>query len=122
MPMKPTTRDAIKRLIKEFGPMTVQELADELGKPAKTIGSCISESRRRPEKHFYVKEWRPQIGVAGLPSGVYAIGNRKDAQKPETDVKATRASYYRKHKAKIKLKRGNRAINPFTALITQVTA
>jgi hypothetical protein len=125
MPTKPTTREAIKRAISEFGPMTIQELAEELGKPVKTIGSCVSESRNTKAKHFYVKEWRPQVGISGLPSGVYALGKREDAPKPPTDLKASQARYYLRNKEKIKLrnklKRMRRQRNPFMTLIQQVT-
>lgn len=121
MPTKPTTRDAIKRAIREFGPMTVQELAEELGKNPKTIGSCISTSRSGKKKHFYVKDWRPQVGIAGLAAGIYAVGNRPDAEPFVHDRKATNARYYANNKALIKVRRTGRSSNHFTSLIAQVT-
>ncbi|MEK6418437.1 MAG: hypothetical protein V4801_02455 [Burkholderia gladioli] len=121
MPTKPTTRNAIKAAIREHGPMTVQELAEELEKSIKTVGSCIASSRAGKKKHFYVISWRPQVGISGKPAGVYSLGNRADAPKPITDRKATCARYYKQNKARIKLKRGGRAITPFTSLITQIT-
>lgn len=121
MPTKPTTRDAIKRAIREYGPMTAQELAGELGKPVKTIGSCISTSRSGKKKHFYVKEWRPQVGIAGLAAGVYAVGNRPDAEPLVYDRKVINARSYQKNKALIKMRRSGRQTNHFASLISQVT-
>jgi hypothetical protein len=121
MPTKPTTRDAIKRAIREYGPMTARELAEELGKSVKTIGSCISTSRSGKKKHFYVKDWRPQMGIAGLAAGIYAIGNRPDAEPFVQNRKATNARYYQNNKALIKVRRAGRQTNHFASLISQVT-
>ncbi|VWB07722.1 hypothetical protein [Burkholderia lata] len=121
MPTKPTTRDAIKRAIKEYGPMTVQELAVELEKRVKTVGSCISSSRAGKKKHFYVKEWRPQVGIAGLAAGVYAIGSHRDAEPFTQNRKATNARYYQNNKGLIKVRRAGRQVNHFASLISQVT-
>ncbi|MDW9243589.1 hypothetical protein C7S13_3067 [Burkholderia cepacia] len=101
--------------------MTVLELAEELGMNPRTVGSSMSNARVGKKKHFYIVDYRPQVGNSGLAAGIYAIGNRKDAVRPPPDKKAAGARYYQNHKATIKLKRGRRDINPFTALITQVT-
>jgi hypothetical protein len=121
MPQPSTTRNAIKRLLREFGPMSVAEIAAELGKKAKTVSSCISTSRDTKEKHFYIVDYEPQVGRSGLPAGIYAEGNRKDAKPPETDRAATSHRYYENHKARIKLRRGKKEITPFTSLISQIT-
>jgi predicted ArsR family transcriptional regulator len=121
MPQHPVTRDAIKRVIKDLGPMTYVEIAQELGLKEKTVSSCISTSRSGKTKHFYVVDYRPQIGRSGLPVAVFQVGSRKDAPFPETDRSATSRRYYQNHKAQIKLRRGAREITPFTSLIIQVT-
>ncbi|KVN08211.1 hypothetical protein WT09_30780 [Burkholderia stagnalis] len=121
MPHPSTTRDAIKKLIRDLGPLTAAEIAEELGKSLKAVSSCLSTSRTGTRKHFYVIGHRPQVGVSGLPSGLYAIGNRKDVAPPPPDPKGAAARYYQNHKATIKLKRTTRAAGPFTSLITQVT-
>ncbi|WP_186183761.1 hypothetical protein [Burkholderia gladioli] len=122
MPAQPRTREAIAQAIRDFGPMTCQELAQELGMHIKTIASCLSYARSGKEKHFHVVAWRPQRGISGLPAGVYALGDRRDAKPPVTDRRASQSRYYQNNKARIKVKRGNRDINPFTSLITQVTS
>ncbi|ARL90996.1 hypothetical protein BOC57_35020 [Burkholderia pseudomallei] len=121
MPTIPTTREAIRHAIQEFGPMTVQELAEELGKLPRTIGSCISSSRTGKKKYFYIKEWRPQVGIAGLAAGVYAVGNRRDAEPYIPNRKATSSRYYQNNKGLIKARRTTRPAGPFTSLINQVT-
>lgn len=122
MPTPPTTREAIKRLLREHGPMTVLEIAEEMKKPASTVSSCISTARAGKKKHFYVAGHRPQVGISGMPAGLYAVGNRPDAEPPEHNRKAIGARYYQNNKARIKLRRGVREINPFTSLISQITA
>ncbi|KVP76902.1 hypothetical protein WJ94_15940 [Burkholderia ubonensis] len=121
MPQPPKTRDAIKKLIRDLGPLTAAEIAEELGKTLKAVSSCLSKSRSGKQKHFYVIGYRPQVGVGGLPAGLYAEGNRKDATPPPHDKKVIDARYYQNHKATIKLKRTTRRAGPFTSLITQVT-
>lgn len=121
MSTPPITREAIKRLIRENGPMTVEEIAHELGKPKKTVGSCMSLARSGKLKHFYIKDHKPQIGRSGMPAALYAIGNRPDASRPTVDRKAVDRRTYEKHKALIKLRRSTRPESPFKSLITQVT-
>ncbi|OJB09142.1 hypothetical protein [Burkholderia ubonensis] len=121
MPQPPKTRDAIKKLLREFGPLSAVEIAEELGMSLKAISSCLSTSRTGKHKHFYIVGYRPQVGISGLPAGLYAEGNRKDAVPPPCDKKAIGARYYQNHKATIKLKRTTRRAGPFTSLITQVT-
>jgi hypothetical protein len=120
MARAPELREAIKRVIREHGPMTVTEIAEELGRSLITIGSCISTARTGKVKHFYVKTHKPQVGRSGVPAGVYAIGARKDAEPPPADRKAGDRRYYAKNKAAIKLRRTPRANNHFRSLITQV--
>ncbi|RQZ08924.1 hypothetical protein DF105_01070 [Burkholderia stagnalis] len=120
MPQPSTTRNAIKKLISDLGPLTAAEIAEELGMTLKAISSCLSTSRTGKRKHFYIVDHRPQVGVSGLPAGIYAVGNRKDAAPPPCDKKGTAARYYQNHKATIKLKRTTRKAGPFTSLIVQV--
>lgn len=121
MPQPSTTRDAIKKLIRQHGPLTAAEISEELGMTLKAISSCLSSSRTGKRKHFYIMGHRPQVGISGLAAGIYAIGSRKDVPPPMPDRKATCARYYVNHKATIKLKRTTRDAGPFTSLVTQVT-
>lgn len=121
MPQPSTTRDAIKRVLRELGPMTAAEIAEELGKPMKTISSCISTSRSATKKHFYIVDYAPQIGRSGLPAAIFKEGCRKDVPAPIHDRNEISRRYYQNHKAQIKLRRGKQEITPFTSLIIQVT-
>lgn len=120
MPRAPELREAIKRVINELGPMTVEEIAEELGRSTITVGSCISTARTGKTKHFYVKGYRPQIGRSGIAAGVYAVGDRKDAARPAHDRRAIGQRYYVKNKALIKARRSTRAPSPFKSMITQL--
>jgi len=120
MPAPARTREAIKALIREHGPMTTEDLADELGMLKSTVSSCISTARKTPEKHFYIKSYVPQIGRAGLPAGLFALGNRRDASPPETDRRAIGRRSYRNNKAVIKARRSARAPSPFKSMLTQL--
>lgn len=120
MPTPPRTREAIKALIREHGPMTTEEIADELGMLKSTVSSCISSSRSTTAKHFYIKGFRPQLGRAGLPAALFAVGDRKDAEPPEPDRKAIARRSYWKRKGLIKARRSTRAQSPFKSMITQL--
>ncbi|MFP3705939.1 hypothetical protein [Paraburkholderia tropica] len=120
MATPPKTRDAVTRLIREHGPMTIAELAEELGKPKKTVNSCVSSARAGKVKHFYIKDWRRQVGRSGLPAAIFALGNRRDAPYPGADKKTTDRRSYEKHKAIIKLRRSTRAASPFKTMISQL--
>ncbi|MBB3256889.1 hypothetical protein [Paraburkholderia sp. WP4_3_2] len=120
MAPKPKTRDRVKALIREHGPMTTEEIAAELGMLKKTISSCISNSRSTKAKHFYVKDYLPQRGRSGLPAARFALGNRRDAPFPETNRKATARRYYDRNKGVIKARRTTREASPFKSMITQL--
>jgi hypothetical protein len=122
MSTPPSTRDAIKRLISENGPMTIEELAAELGKPKKTVGSSVSSARIGKVKHFYIKDYQRQVGRSGIPAALYANGDRRDAPYPGADKRTTDRRSYEKHKAIIRLRRSTRPQTPFKSLITQLVA
>jgi hypothetical protein len=61
------------------------------------------------------------MGIAGLAAGIYAIGNRPDAEPFVQNRKATNARYYQNNKALIKVRRAGRQTNHFASLISQVT-
>lgn len=120
MPRPPEMRERIKRLIGELGPMTIEEIAAELGHSMVSVGSCIAKCRTGSSKHFYIKDYRRQVGKPGLAAGVYAVGSRADAPAPDYDRKSKDARYYANNRAVIRLRRRVRPVNHFTSLIEQV--
>lgn len=122
MPRPPVLRESIKRLITELGPMTVEEIAAELGRSMVSVGSCIADARAGATKHFYIKRYKRQVGRSGIAAGIYAIGSHKDAPFPRLDKKGNDARWYAKHRAVIRLRKSARPVNHFTSLIMQVTA
>jgi hypothetical protein len=122
MPQNPTTRDAIKRLIRRHGPLTCAQLCARLKKPMPTVSSCLSTSRSGSVKHFYIVRYEPQIGKSGMPAGVFALGDKPDAPRPEFDRAVIAKRFYKNHKARIAATRRKRNVNPFKVAAGHVTA
>ncbi len=75
---------AAVRSVLECGPMTMQEVARFFpGHPYRNVSSIISKMNRRTvTKTIYIQSWtREGIGRTYLRA-VYALGDRRDAQKP----------------------------------------
>ncbi|WP_027798275.1 sigma-70 region 4 domain-containing protein [Paraburkholderia dilworthii] len=118
MAQEPTTRNAITRLLTEFGPMTADEIACELGMHLKTVASAICIARKKPEKYFYVYAYDFQPGSNAVPA-IYAAGKKPDAKRMEKALVSR--LYYERTKHGKKILRQVQAGNPFGILIAQVT-
>lgn len=90
----------------EDGPMTRTELCLALDNNKQSISSILSRLRKdlpKSGKRIYIKSyvWDSEDGGRYYPRAVYAIGSKADAPKPKPDVKATKARYWAKRKAKL---------------------
>jgi len=86
------------------GPMTRAEICLNLGRDKESIASIVSRLARntvKAGKRIYVKSYVWDMeGERRYPRAVYALGKKADAPKPKPDVKATKARYWAKRKAK----------------------
>lgn len=121
MAQKPITRDAIKRILRDFGPMTMAEIAAEIHKPIGTINSCINTARKTKAKHFYIFNYDRRIGMKGGFPAIFAEGNRKDAPYPDTSRRTKDHRYYEQNKERLKFLRRGVTPGHFDMLIAQVT-
>lgn len=92
--------------LRESGPMTKQEIADYTGLPFSKVASCIDSARYLyPGKIFRIVEFRPQVGVFGIPIAVFTHAGGPDAPKLQrTDAerkKINDARYREKNRASI---------------------
>lgn len=96
--------DQILEMLKD-GPMTRSEICLNLGRDKESIASIVSRLARntvKAGKRIYVKSYVWDMeGERRYPRAVYALGKKADAPKPKPDVKATKARYWAKRKAKL---------------------
>ena len=89
----------------EDGPMTRSEICLNLGRDKESIASIVSRLARntvKAGKRIYVKSYVWDMeGERRYPRAVYALGKKADAPKPAPDVKATKARYWARRKAKL---------------------
>lgn len=97
MPMPATTRDAITAALKEFGPMSVAEIAEYLGRARNVVNTCMTSARRHhPGKFFRIVSYRRQVGVPGRETPIYTTGPGRDAPRPNFDTAQTRSARYQR--------------------------
>lgn len=94
--MKPVS-NVFSRAIAENGPMTAEEFAEEKEIPLNHARAYASYAKKH--KFVYVLAYKRESEVGGVayPRAVYALGNKKDAPKPE---KWPLAETNRRHRAK----------------------
>ena len=90
---KPGYVQAVLDALKDYGPMTMQDLMvvtnQSKASCSRTVCSLNREWPRTP-KRVYIKAWvYDQEGQKRYPRAVYALGDRWDAAKPERDNRAT---------------------------------
>ncbi len=96
--------DQILEMLQD-GPMTRAEICLNLARDKESIASIVSRLARdtvKAGKRIYVKSYVWDMeGEKRYPRAVYALGKKADAPKPKPDVKATKARYWAKRKAKL---------------------
>ncbi|MDE1179476.1 sigma-70 region 4 domain-containing protein [Paraburkholderia sp.] len=118
MPQPPKTRDAITLVLKEMGPMTAEEIAQELGMKLKTVQSAICIARKKPQKYFYIVDFVFTPGLNGVPA-IYAAGNKRDALRMTRRERSKER--YERNRPTRELMHQVMPGNPFGVLIAQVT-
>jgi hypothetical protein len=113
MPRVPTTRDAVKKVILDHGPMTCAQIARLLGRKRHTISSCVNEANESGKKHFCIVGYDLHVGGTGRPAAIFAIGDAPKVLRPSANEMSGWALR--------RLSRKVRRIDPFASLITQVT-
>lgn len=90
--------------LEQVGPMTTSEIAREIDVPRTRLGGVISRLNRptivpKAKKRIYIAEWRDdEENQRCYLRAVYAIGSKKDAEKPACKTPAERATRYRDRK------------------------
>lgn len=84
----------ITELISDLGPMSTCELSEEMGRDRMFISAVLSRMRRPTKtmpKRLYVIRYIDKVESArAYPRAVFALGDKKDAQKPKADKRASR--------------------------------
>jgi hypothetical protein len=90
--------EAVVRLLRErLDCMSAQEIADALKRNRSTINAAIYAARAR--KWIYIEGYRRNYGISGKPSPLYALGDKKDAKRPEKDGLADQRRHQEKMRA-----------------------
>ena len=89
--------NVFSRAVKEMGPMTAEEFAEEKQIPINHARAYASYAKRH--KFVYVLKYKreSEIGNTAYPRAVYALGDKPDAPKPK---KWPLAETNRRHRAK----------------------
>ncbi|HVM91763.1 MAG TPA: hypothetical protein VMT67_03070 [Terriglobales bacterium] len=117
MAPKPHVQEGVKRLLRDIGPMTVVELARELGAHTETVRTSVNTCRKAQNKEVYILRFEYGTSKTHAPA-VYAYGNKPDAKRL-TESKRKHLAYERT-KFKRALIRSGQTQNPFNVLIKQV--
>jgi hypothetical protein len=104
---KPTIRLKILDMLRQYGPMSVREMADELGVAPQNVKSSIrsmreAEARGEP-RLVYVCEWEfPSRPHGGRENALWALGSKKDKKRPPTDPRIAWNRYERDKRGPIR--------------------
>lgn len=103
--MKSKTRQIIINALRELGPMTIHEIAEETGLPVRKVSRQICATRHmHPGKYFRVVRYQPLVGRTGKDLRVYAAEEGPDVPNKVDEaarLKARQARYRNKHRAVI---------------------
>lgn len=78
-----TRKEGIVRLLKEHGPMTVRELAEELGATVRHISGSLASLRNRWPGTVRIAGYRrDEDGGLLYPRALWALGGQPDARRP----------------------------------------
>jgi biotin operon repressor len=114
----PTAAAVVKLLRERLDCMSAQEIADALQMNRYTINSAIRTARAR--KWIYIEGYRRNYGISGKPSPLYAVGDMKDAKRPESDIRADQRRRQEKMRAVNRLRdqaRRGRVQDPWLRLL-----
>lgn len=96
----------IMRMLDEEGPMTRAEICRRLGRPKDEIAAVVSRLNKRSPvagKRIYVKEYVYDMeGERTYPRALYAIGDKPNAKRPESDKKKIKRRYWARAQLKLR--------------------
>lgn len=93
-----TYRQQILDLLAEHGPMTMRELADDIGIGADLLRCYVGSLRQRRPGVIYIHSYRrDEDGGRLYPRALWALGNKPDATRPP---KLTHTEYNKRARAK----------------------
>lgn len=88
---------AILKIVQEFGPMTRQEIGDQLEMDRMYVSAIITRMTKdtvKAGKRLYVERYvYDSEGQKRYPRAVYAAGSEPCAKRPKADQKANRRRY-----------------------------
>lgn len=93
----------IEALIDSYGPMTRVEICQHIGKDRRCVSSIVSrmmkQTPRKPKRLYILRYVFDHEGERSYPRAVYALGDKPDARRPQSDPKAAKRRYNAKVKA-----------------------
>ena len=96
----------ILRMLEEEGPMTRSEICKRLGRPKDEVVSVVSRLNKRTPvagRRIYVREYVYDMeGERTYPRAVYAIGDKPNAKRPESDKKEIKRRYWARSQLKLR--------------------
>lgn len=96
----------IMRLLDEEGPMTRAEVCKRLGRPKDEIAAVVSRLNKRSPvagRRIYVREYVYDMeGERTYPRAVYAIGDKPNAKRPDSDKKEIKRRYWARSQLKLR--------------------
>ena len=99
------------KLLESEGELTVDELAESLGRHTSTIKQSIAEGRKRNPDALHIARWDRHLLTGGRPSAVWAIGKGADKAPPKSLSRPEIARRcYRNHKAVVLTKQRARRV------------
>lgn len=115
--------DEMILLMRSLGPMTCQEIADEMDICRQNVDTLIKRARAKGKpRRIYIHEWLTAPYVK-TRTRVWAAGNKADAPEPVYSKREANARYEEKLRAQRNLMASlaENVGNPFGTLIAQVT-
>lgn len=107
-----TTVAAITRLLKEEGGLTRAEVCDRLGLDRRYVSAVITRMNKpgavTPKRIYITHYVHDNAGERRYPRAVYDLGDKPDAKKPKSDLKAIRQRYRERQRGLLK---GNSVFN-----------
>lgn len=96
----------IMRLLDEEGPMTRAEVCKRLGRPKDEIAAVVSRLNKRSPvagRRIYVREYVYDMeGERTYPRAVYAIGDKPNTKRPQSDKKEIKRRYWARSQLKLR--------------------
>lgn len=92
-----STTDRILHLLAEYDELTRAEICEHLSMDRQYVSAIVSRLNRKtptlPKRIYIVRYVHDAIGSRRYPRAVYALGDKPDARKPKSDVRAIKRRY-----------------------------